>query len=140
MRASDGVCVLLTYFTRYQGLFGERFLSECKANQVLVSLAHSSLFEELALAEVLGSGRMAAAWFDSMEPGMLDPGRPLFQIDTVQVTPRVASTTVASRQRSAWAVAKRIAELLTPVASAPAELMPVPEDDLADLAGGPAPA
>jgi D-3-phosphoglycerate dehydrogenase / 2-oxoglutarate reductase len=138
MRVSDGVCVLLTYFTRYQGLFGERFLADCKVNQVLVSLAHSSLFEELALADVLGSGRMAAAWFDSMEPGMLDPGRPLHQIDTVQVTPRVASTTVASRLRSAWAVARRIDELLAPVSTAPETIMST--GDLADLADGPAPA
>lgn len=143
MRASDGVCVLLAYFPRYQGLFGERFLAECKANQVLVSLAHSSLFDELALADVLGSGRMAAVWFDSMAPGLLEPGRPLHHAGTVQVTPRVASTTVASRQRSAWAVARRIDELLTPPPSADEDLMPLPTAalaDLADLEGGSAPA
>ena len=28
------------------------------------------------LAEVLGTGRMAAAWFDSIEPGLAVPGRP----------------------------------------------------------------
>ncbi len=140
MRASDGVCVLLTYFTRYQGLFGERFLSECKLNQVLVSLAHSSLFDELALADVLGSGRMSAAWFDSMEPGVMEPGRPLYHVETVQVTPRVASTTLQSRVRSAWAVARRIDELLTPQPSAAEDVMPVTTDDLVDLADGPAPA
>jgi len=108
----DAVCVLLTYATRYRGLLGERFLSTCKPNQVLVSLAPSSLFDEYALADALGDGRMAAAWFDSMEPGMLDPGRPLRHRDTLQVTPHVASTTLESRSRSAWAVARRIDELL----------------------------
>ena len=110
---SDGVCVQLAYFTRYQGLIGNRFLPFCKPNQVLVSIAHSSLFDEAALAEVLATGRMAAAWFDSMEPGAMDPGRPLHDIDTLQITPRVASTTRESRIRSAWAVARRIDELLT---------------------------
>ena len=103
----------LAYFSRYHGLLGERFLPFCKPNQVMVSIAHSSLFDEAALAEVLASGRMAAAWFDSLEPGALDPGRPLHDIDTLQITPRVASTTRESRIRSAWAVARRIDELLT---------------------------
>lgn len=112
MEQSDGVCVQLTYFTRYQGLIGERFLPHCKPNQVLVSVAHSNLFDEAALADVLGTGRMAAAWFDSLEPGALDAGRPLAEIQTLQVTPRVASTTRESRARAAWAVARRIDELL----------------------------
>jgi len=112
MEESDGVCVMLNYFTRYQGLLGERYLSFCKPNQVLVSLASTSLFDEATLADVLGSGRMAAAWFDSLEPGLRAPGRLLHQIDTLQVTPRVASTTRESRVRAAWDVAKRIDTLL----------------------------
>lgn len=113
MEQSEAVCVMLTYFTRYHGLIGERFLPFCRPNQVLASIAPSSVFDEAALAEVLGSGRMAAAWFDSLEPGMLEPGRPLHEIDTLQVTPRVASTTRESRVRSAWAVARRIDEVLS---------------------------
>ncbi len=112
MEQAEAVCILLSYFTRYRGLLGERVLPFCRANQVLVSLGPSSLFNAAALAEVLGCGRMAAAWFDSMEPGMLEPGRPLHEIDTLQVTPRVASTTRESRVRSAWGVARRIDELL----------------------------
>jgi len=138
MESCDGVCVLLTYFSRYRGLLGERFLGACKPNQVLVSLAHSSLFDEYALAEALTGGRLAAAWFDSMEPGMLDPGRPLRHLDTLQVTPRVASTTLESRSRSAWAVARRIDELLG-VRAAHDDVTPTVPGDLADLADGPAP-
>ncbi len=136
---ADGVCVLLSYFTRYRGLLGERFLEACKPNQVMVSVAHSSLFDEEALAFALGAGRMAAAWFDSMEPGMLAPGRPLHRIDTLQVTPRVAGTTRESRIRGAWSVARRIDELLTIPTTRVAVREPRP-GDLADLAGGAAPA
>jgi D-3-phosphoglycerate dehydrogenase / 2-oxoglutarate reductase len=131
----DVVCVLLNYFTRYKGLLGERFLPHCKLDQVLVGLAHSSLFDEAALAEALDSGRMAAAWFDSMEPGMLDPGRPLHRVKKLQVTPRVASTTRESRIRSAWAVARRIDEILSDTASR-AEFRPTTEDDSLDLEAG----
>jgi phosphoglycerate dehydrogenase-like enzyme len=112
LRFSDGVCVLLTYFPRYVGLFGERALAECKHDQVLVSLANPALFNELALARTLREGPLAAAWFDSLDPAMLEPGRPLCHIDTLQVTPRVSGTTLQSRTRSAWALAHRIDERL----------------------------
>lgn len=141
MEQSDGVCVQLTYFTRYQGLIGERFLPHCKANQVLVSIAHSSLFDEAALADVLSSGRMAAAWFDSLEPGVLDPGRPLANVDTLQVTPRVAGTTRESRVRAAWAVARRIDELLSADTTPHrGQFKPTAPDEPVDLRGDEAPA
>lgn len=122
MNSSDAVCVLLDYFSRYQGLFGERLFSQSKRDQVLVSLAHSSLFDEAALARALTGGPLAAAWLDSVEPGALDAGRPLHHLETLQVTPRVSGTTDGSRLRSAWAVAQRIDEVLTlePGAGAPA--------------------
>lgn len=134
LERSDAVCVMLSYFSRYQGLLGERFLPFCKANQVIVSIAHSALFDEAALAEALGSGRVAAAWFDSLEPGVLDVGRPLAAIGTLQVTPRVASTTRESRLRSAWAVAKRIDELISIAPTAVREFRPTEPGVPADLA------
>ena len=112
MRDCDAVCVLLHHYSRFDGLFGARLLGLAKMHQVIVSLAHSTLFDEEALARALRQGPLAAAWLDSLEPGALDPGRPLCHIDTLQVTPRVASTTRESRLRSAWIVAQRIDELL----------------------------
>ncbi len=122
VETSDVVCVLLGYFSRYRGLIGERYLSACKPHQVLVSLTHSSSFDERALAQTLASGRIAAAWFDSMEPGMLDPGRPLSGVTNLQITPRVASTTRESRVRSAWSVARRIDALLSGADTTPGDL------------------
>lgn len=142
----DAVAVLLGYFSRYRGLLGPRVLELSRPNQVLVCLAPSSVFDEVSLAHALLSGRMAAAWFDSMEPSMMAPGRPLARAATLQVTPRVGSTTLESRSRSAWAVARRIDELLrgAPLRGAGpgsrpdfSETLP---DDLADLADGPGPA
>jgi phosphoglycerate dehydrogenase-like enzyme len=143
----DAVCVLLDYFSRYKGLIGQRYLSSNRRDQVLVSLTMSAVFDEHSLADALGSGRIAAAWFDSLEPGALDRNRPLSQVNNLQVTPRVAGTTRESRQRSAWAVARRIDEILSgpsrrgepgnPPPTAPAPLpafrSTVP-DDVVDLA------
>jgi len=134
---SDVVCVLLSYFTRYKGLLGERHLTACKPGQILVNLARSSLFDEHALAEVLNSGRMAAAWFDSVEPGLLEPGRPLFTVSNFQATPRVAGVTREARIRVAWAVARRIDEILSEVP--PREgFRSTSQDDSPDPEDGPA--
>ena len=136
MRGCDAVCVLLTYYSRYAGLLGERLLSEAKLNQVLVSLSHSNLFDEAALARALSDGPLAAAWLDSLEPGALDPGRPLRHIDTLQVTPRVSGTTNESRLRSAWAVARRIDDVLTALGGR-GEFRTTKPGGLADLEDGP---
>lgn len=129
----DAVCVLLPLFSRYHGLISERYLAACKPDQVLVSLGHASLFAEAALADALTSGRIAGAWLDSVEPGMLAPGRPLSGVHNLQVTPRLASTTRESRLRSAWTVARRIDEILS--APAPrAGFRTTAPGDVADLA------
>ncbi len=112
VRDCDAVCVLMTHYPRFDGLFSERLLSVAKPDQVWVSLSHSKLFDEYALARALRDGPLAGAWLDSLEPGSLDEGRPLRHLDTLQVTPRVASTTRESRQRSAWVVAQRIDAVL----------------------------
>jgi D-3-phosphoglycerate dehydrogenase / 2-oxoglutarate reductase len=110
----DAVCVLLSYFPRYEGLFDEALLKHSKPNQVLLSLSSARLFVESALARALTDGPLAAAWFDHMEPNWLDEGRPLRHLDSLQVTPRISGTTQQSRARSAWAVAGRIDEVLAP--------------------------
>ncbi|HET6600027.1 MAG TPA: NAD(P)-dependent oxidoreductase [Burkholderiaceae bacterium] len=137
LEQSDAVCVQLNYFSRYHGLLGERFLPFCKPSQVIVSIAHSGLFDEAALAQELESGRIAAAWLDSLEPGALDAGRPLSGIETLQITPRVASTTRESRLRSAWAVVKRIDELLGGAPAAPMAFKPTVPAVPLDLAAEP---
>ena len=140
MAQSEGVCVQLPYFPRYRGLLGERVLGFAKPGQVLVSMSYSAVFDDVALAGVMNSGRVPAAWFDSMEPGLLEPGRPLHGIAALQVTPRLAGTTRESRTRAAWGVARRIDALLTAASESVDLLLPVGEfrssepADLPDLA------
>ena len=136
LERSDAVSVQLAYFNRYRGLLGDRILPYGKPNQVVVSTAHSGLFDETALAAALKSGRIAAAWFDSLEPGALDPERPLYGIPTLQVTPRVAALTREARQRSSWAVARRLDELLEFVPKTASELSETTiPGELVDLEG-----
>ena len=135
MEQSEGVCVQLAYFPRYRGLIGERVLGFAKQGQVVVSIAHSAVFDDVALAESLNSGRMLAVWFDSLEPGLLEPGRALNGAPGLQVTPRLASTTRESRTRAAWGVARRIDELLAAPPEPAAEFRSTAPAVLPDPAG-----
>lgn len=135
---SDAVCVQLNYFSRYHGLIGERFLPHARAGQVIVALSHSVLFDEEQLAQAMREGRVSAAWLDSVEPGLLDEGRPLAGIPTLQTSPRLASTTRESRERSAWTVARRLDELLAGAPAPPREFRPSGPGEPLDLSGGPA--
>lgn len=114
MEHSDGLVLLLPYFDRYRGLVGERQLENARPGQVLVGLSQSGLVDESALARALRNGLLSAAWFDCLEPGWLESGRPLHGLGTLQVTPRLAGTTRESRVRAAWAVARAIDGLLGP--------------------------
>jgi len=113
MEQSDAVCVKLPFYPRYKGLLGDRVLSNAKPRQVLVSLSHSALFDDVALAGAMSAGRILAVWMDSVEPGWQDPGKPMHHMAGLQVSPRLASTTRESRRRAAWLVAKRVDELLS---------------------------
>ncbi len=109
---SDGLVLLQPYFPRFRGLIGDRQLANVRAGQVLVGLSQSGVVDEEALGRALRGGKLRAAWFDSLEPGWLEAGRPLHGISTLQVTPRLAGTTRESRVRAAWAVARGLDELL----------------------------
>lgn len=137
MEQSDAISVQLAYFLRYRGLIGERVLSFAKPSQVLVSIAHSAVFEEQALADAMNSGRILAAWFDSLEPGLLEPGRPLHGLAGLQVTPRLAGTTRESRVRAAWGMARRMDELLATPPQPVADFRPTSPADLPELAAAP---
>ena len=113
LEVSHAVCVQLPYYTRYQGLLGERYLPYCRPGQVLVSTSHSALFDEIALAQAVRNGRIASAWFDSVEPGLLEAGRPLHGLPQVRSTPRLAGYTQESRVRSVWSVVHRLDEILS---------------------------
>lgn len=135
---ADAVCVMLPFYSRYRGLIGDRVLPFAKVHQVIVSIAHSGVFDDASLADALASGRVSAAWLDSLEPGTLDVGRPLHGATALQITPRLASTTLESRNRSAWTVARRIDELLG-AALRPPEFRGTGAGEPLDLAGDPEP-
>lgn len=135
---SDALCVLLPWASRHEGLVGERLLALSKRDQVVIGMSHARLFDLPALGRALAAGRLAGAWLDSLEPGLMEPGMPLHGLPTLQVTPRLAGCTREARLRAAWSVARRIDRILRP--GSDGLLSPGPADGRAGPAGGSAPA
>ena len=119
LEGADLVCVQLPWYSRYRGLLGERQLAYCKPQQLLVSTAHAGVFDIDALAQALRSGRIAAAWLDSLDRGLLEPEQALHGVPNLVTTPRIAGRTVEARERALWTVAQRLDELLTSAPSGP---------------------
>ncbi|MFM2342397.1 MAG: hypothetical protein RLZZ592_2050 [Pseudomonadota bacterium] len=109
----DAVSVQLDFFSRYRGLLGERVLADCLPGQVLVSLSPLALFDARALAAVLRSGRMTAAWMDQAGPEARSEGHPLHGVRGLVITPQLAAYTREARLRSAWGVARRLDRILS---------------------------
>ncbi|RZT95355.1 NAD(P)-dependent oxidoreductase [Rivibacter subsaxonicus] len=121
LQSADAVCVQLPWYSRYQGLIGERHLGHCKPQQLIVSTSHAALFELEALAQALRSGRVAAAWLDSIDLGLFEPGRPLCGVPNLVTTARLAGRTVEARERAVWTVAQQLDELLSQTTPGPRE-------------------
>ena len=109
---SDAVCLHLPLYSRYVGLLGDRVLPWCKPGQVLVGVSPIELFDETVLADLLNSGRIAAAWLDGVGPDTLQPGKPLHGATGLQTTPQLAAYTREARLRSAWGVARQVHDVL----------------------------
>jgi len=110
--SAEAICVQLNYYSRYRGLLGERALPHAKQGQVLVSVSPAAMFDDDVLAQVLDSGRLAAAWLDNVGPGVIESGQPLYGAPGLLVTPRLSAYTREARVRSAWGVARRVDEVL----------------------------
>ncbi len=121
---ADVLCVLLPTVSRYRGLFGERLLQRCRHGQIVFCLGSSAVFDEAALARALNDGQLAAAWLDQVEPGALEPGRPLVDARSLYITPHLAAATRESSRRAEWMVARRIDERLRAAVPQPADADP----------------
>lgn len=113
LQTVDAVVVLLPSYERFRGVLSARVLSHTRMDQVWVALSPSMLFDELALSEALNRGAIRSIWFDALDPSWLEAGRPLARRRGVRVTERQANQTREAATRAAWAIARRVDEVLS---------------------------
>lgn len=93
-------------------LIGEAELSRMKPGVRLLNVARGGIVDEMALAQALKSGRVAAAALDVFET---EPpkGSPLLGLPNIVVTPHLGASTVEAQEKVAVQVADQVARYLT---------------------------
>ncbi len=124
LREADHVVLVVPYSSETHHLIGASELAMMKPSATLVNIARGGVVDDVALAQALREGRIAAAGLDVYEnepalaPGLLD-------VSNVVLTPHIGSATRSSRLGMAMLAAKNLMawldgeELPTPVVPRP---------------------
>jgi len=125
LAASDFITVHLPRTPETVGLIGRDAFAKVKPGVRIVNAARGGIVDEVALAEALADGRVAGAGLDvfATEP---TTDSPLFDFDSVVVTPHLGASTDEAQERAGVAVARSVRLALA------GELVP----DAVNVAGG----
>jgi D-3-phosphoglycerate dehydrogenase len=107
LRESDFISIHLPKTPETVGLIGEKELATCKSGVRFVNAARGGLVDEHALAQAIKDGHVAGAGIDvfSTEPCT---DSPLFEFDSVVVTPHLGASTVEAQDKAGVAVARSV--------------------------------
>jgi D-3-phosphoglycerate dehydrogenase len=107
LRESDFISIHLPKTPETVGLIGEKELSTCKPGVRFVNAARGGLIDEHALAQAIKDGHVAGAGIDvfATEPCTESP---LFEFDSVVVSPHLGASTVEAQDKAGVAVARSV--------------------------------
>jgi D-3-phosphoglycerate dehydrogenase len=126
LASSDVISVHLPKTPETLGLLDHEALAKVKPGAILVNAARGGIVDEAALFDALKQGRLGAAGLDvyASEPCT---DSPLFDLDTVVVTPHLGASTDEAQEKAGVAVARSVRLALA------GELVP----DAVNVKGGP---
>jgi D-3-phosphoglycerate dehydrogenase len=104
---ADFVTVHLPKTPETLGLIGKDLLTVAKPGLRIINTARGGIVDEDALAEAVRSGRVAGAGIDvfATEPTTASP---LFELDTVVVTPHLAASTREAQDKAGVTIAEQV--------------------------------
>ena len=107
LRESDFISIHLPKTPETLGLIGEKELATCKPGVRIINAARGGLVDEHALAQAIKAGHVAGAGIDvfATEPCT---DSPLFEFDSVVVTPHLGASTVEAQDKAGIAVARSV--------------------------------
>jgi len=107
LRESDFISIHLPKTPETSGLIGEKELATVKPGVRIINAARGGLVDEHALAQAIKDGRVAGAGVDvfATEP---TTDSPLFESDSVVVTPHLGASTVEAQDKAGLAVARSV--------------------------------
>lgn len=121
-RQSDIVTLHVLLARRTRGMIGERELAMMKPTAVLINACRGPVVNERALYRALRAGRIAGAGLDVLEEERSPADNPLFQLDTVVITPHMAVWSDETNAQFAFSNIRRV------LAGQPPESLVTPED------------
>jgi D-3-phosphoglycerate dehydrogenase len=107
LRESDFITVHLPKTPETMGLIGEEALKLVKPNVRIINAARGGIVDEQALAIALKEGRVAGAGIDVWEKEPCTES-PLFEFESVVVTPHLGASTEEAQEKAGVAVAKSV--------------------------------
>jgi D-3-phosphoglycerate dehydrogenase len=104
---SDFITIHLPKTPETLGLIGKEALSKVKPTVRIINAARGGVLDEEALAEAIADGRVAGAGLDvfATEPTTQSP---LFDFESVVVTPHLGASTEEAQEKAGVAVAKSV--------------------------------
>ncbi|WP_068399377.1 phosphoglycerate dehydrogenase [Kribbia dieselivorans] len=104
---SDFITVHLPKTAETLGLIGAEALTKVKPSVFIVNAARGGIVDEAALADAIREGRVAGAGIDvfATEPTTESP---LFEFDSVVVTPHLGASTDEAQEKAGISVAKSV--------------------------------
>jgi D-3-phosphoglycerate dehydrogenase len=111
LAASDFITVHMPKTPETLGLIGEEALRKVKPTVRIINVARGGLVDESALAAAIKEGRVAGAGIDvyAKEPCT---DSPLFELDSVVVTPHLGASTDEAQEKAGIAVARSVRQAL----------------------------
>src|ERR671929_602158 len=104
---ADVVTIHLPKTPETTGLIGEAELAAMRPGARLVNTARGGIVDEAALAKAIGDGQLAGAALDvfAEEPTTQSP---LFELDSVVVTPHLGASTTEAQDKAGIAIAEQL--------------------------------
>jgi len=111
LAASDFITVHMPKTPETLGLIGDEALRKVKPTVRIINVARGGLVDEAALAAAIKEGRVAGAGIDvyAKEPCT---DSPLFELDSVVVTPHLGASTEEAQEKAGIAVARSVRQAL----------------------------
>jgi len=93
LRQSDYVVVTVPYAPQTDGLIGAAELSLMSPSAMLVGISRGGIIDQVALADALREGRLAAAALDVCKPEPLPADDPLWDVENLLLSAHIAGGT-----------------------------------------------
>ena len=108
---ADFLAVHLVKVPEYIGIIGKDLLAKAKPTLRIINTARGGLVDEDALADAVRDGRIAGAALDVFEEEPKEGGTkssPLFELDSVIVTPHLSGSTPEAQDKAGITIAEQV--------------------------------